>query len=384
MLRRLRLAALSAAILALAGCGGGTQTVTHTIKVAAPARAVVTTPPVCLLGLIGRGAMGACGPRGSKNTNPTATLGGPPRWEDLSNNDPCVCGAQLKAEGYVGLVAKANQGTGFLDSTEVPMIQSARAAGLAVGVYDFDQDYSIAEADALVRQAQAAGIFPNTPNTFPLTFDVEFGNFSYSGLLAQIAHVQKLGYRVNVYTGEWYWGPHAGCQWPAGITAWISGYPVASHVCGLPDSLWAIHQYSDTPVDLDILGSGSGGLFLANGTAAQLAAYVAGGPPPVNHHYSRYPRTRRKACGCSEHAVVIRYDKLRALQKPKRHPHAAELKRLRHDCKILADRIDRIAHRTTVGVWGTGPDWRFHRLERERGLRRRQHGGVVPRPRRAH
>lgn len=99
----------------------------------------------------------------------------------------------------------------------------------------------------------------------------------------------------------------------------------------------------------------------------------------VNHHYGRYPATRRKLChGCSERGVVRRYDRLRAQQRPNRHPHRAELRRLRHDAGLLADRIDHVAHRTKHGYRA------FHRVERRDGLRAREHGGVVPRRRQAH
>jgi hypothetical protein len=101
----------------------------------------------------------------------------------------------------------------------------------------------------------------------------------------------------------------------------------------------------------------------------------------VNHHYKRYPATRRKLCHCSERGVARRYDRLRAKQTAHHHPHRAELKRLRHDSKLLADRIERVATRHSVGVWGPSPRWHvYHRAERYHGLRRRQHGGIVPRP----
>ena len=369
-------AALVAACLLIAGCGGTTKPVGP--------KQTVSAAQSCPQAADGRGHMGVCAPRALQVAPPVATPRAPV-FTDLSNNNPCVCGAELKAKGYVGLIAKANQGTGFIDSTAVAQIASARAAGLAVGVYDFDWEYSIAEAQTLVARAKAAGIFPNTPNTFPLTFDVEAGNFSYSGLLAQIAYVKRQGYRVQVYSACWYWCPHAGSRWPTGTPAWISGYPTANPVPGLPDSLWVVHQFTNVPADLDVLGHAHGGSFVADGTTAQFAAFVNATPPApkVNHHYRRYPTTPRKVCGgCSERATVKRYDRLRALQSSGHHPHRAELARLRKDCGLLADRIERVATRHGVGVWGVSPQWSvYHRRQRWLGLRRREHGAIVPRPR---
>jgi hypothetical protein len=147
------------------------------------------------------------------------------------------------------------------------MVQSARAAGLAVGEYDFDQNYTVSEAAVFVQRMHAAGIYPTTPNTFPATLDVEYGSFSYTGLLAQIAYLHAQGYRVQIYTGAWYWSPHAGCRWPTSISAWLSGYPSAPVPCGTTG--YSEHQYTSTPIDLSV--------FL--GSLPQFHAFVNATPP---------------------------------------------------------------------------------------------------------
>lgn len=253
-LRRLwPLLACIAALLALAGCGAATHL------------ALPTTPVTCPAAASGHGYPGACAPPRLGLSLPQTVAG--PKYPDRSNNDPCYCGAQIRAQGYVGLIVKANQGTGFIDGTAAGMIQSARKAGLAVGLYDFDQDYTVAEARVFVARARALGIYPTTPNTFPLYFDVEFGSFSYPGLLAQIAYVHSQGYRVGIYTGQWYWTPHAGCRWPQDVTAWLSGYPTAPVPCGTRG--YNAHQFTATPIDLSI--------YL--GSTASFHAFVHATPP---------------------------------------------------------------------------------------------------------
>lgn len=276
-MRRFRFLALLMALLFVAtGCGGGGHATKSSAKVAAHAPVTnatvgpVTSPPACPEAATGHGAPGVCSPQarfGLSAPSTRALTPSSPLYPDRSNNDPCYCGASIRAAGQRGLIVKAIQGLGFTDSTEVGMVASARAAGLAVGVYDFDQDYSVAEAARFVQRAQAAGIFPHTPNTFPLYLDVEFGNFSYTGLLAQIAYLHRAGYRVGIYTGDWYWGPHAGCRWPAGTSAWLSGYPNATVPCGT--SGYNAHQFTSTPIDLTA--------YL--GTFAQFEAFVQATPP---------------------------------------------------------------------------------------------------------
>lgn len=244
-------------VVAIVGCGGNSKHhATHPVASAS-----------CPQAAGGHGALGACAPQQRLGLHGRhAQLAGPV-YPDLSNNDPCYCGAAIKARGQVGLIVKANQGTGFIDSTAVAMVQSARAAGLAVGEYDFDQDYTVAEAQVFVARLHAAGIYPSTPNTFPAYLDVEYGNFSYRGLLAQIAYLRSQGYRVGIYTGEWYWGPHAGCQWPSGLSsAWLSGYPNAPVPCGTQN--YNAHQFTSTPIDLSV--------FL--GSLDQFHAFVNAGP----------------------------------------------------------------------------------------------------------
>lgn len=232
------------------------------------------------------GSMGLCLPH-AHNTPPGFKLNliGETRFQDRSNNNPCDCGTLIRSAGMSGLIVKANQGE-WVDPTGAAMIASARKAGLAVGLYDFDWTYTIAEARVLAAVARADGIPPGAHNTFPLTLDVEAGSFSYAGLLAQIHYLYGLGYRVQIYTGDWYWGPHAGCRWPP-VTAgaWLSGYPAYVPVCGLPTRLIESHQYTETPIDISV--------YLGTSFADYVNAAPPPPPPPPPSPPSKLPRWKR-------------------------------------------------------------------------------------------
>lgn len=281
----------------LVGAGVATHVAATSSHHASPVARVpdVLTGPAaaaCPQAAAGHGQMGGCAPKHKLGLTAPRAVGGPV-YPDRSNNDPCYCGSAIRAAGQVGLIVKANQGTGFIDSTAVGMIASARAAGLAVGEYDFDQDYTVAEAQVFVARLHAAGIYPSTPNTFPAYFDVEYGNFSYGGLLAQIAYVRAQGYRVGIYTGQWYWGPHAGCRWPSGLSsAWLSGYPNAPVPCGTTG--FNAHQFTSTPIDLSV--------YL--GSLDQFHAFVNAGPVGPSPALTR---SRIAARGSSLHAYYVHH-----------------------------------------------------------------------------
>lgn len=283
----------------LTGCGGGKHashvatSSTRQITLPAPAPTGTST---CPQAAGGHGSPGACAPKTFGLTAPGKTAPHLPTFPDRSNNDPCYCGASIKAAGQVGLIVKANQGLSYIDSTAVGMVDSARAAGLAVGEYDFDQDYTVAEIKLFVARMHAAGIYPTTPNTFPATIDVEYGSFSYAGLVAQVAYLRAQGYRVQIYTGEWYYGPHAGCRWIAGVFAWLSGYPSAPVPCGTTGYL--THQYTSTPLDLSV--------FLGNLTSFHTFVHaVAPKPKPSPFSIFVLPRVTIYGQRVSERLTVM-------------------------------------------------------------------------------
>lgn len=246
-MRRVTLAAALAAALILPGCGHTNQPSNKIL----PPSVKQACPDATHL----QGSMGACSPE-QQATAPagaivaSAALSIRGSFPDFSNNDPCYCGAQLRAHGHPGEIDKVNQGVGFIDRTFGPMVADARRHGLCVGGYDFDQDYTAAEAYTLVAGLHHAGIYRHTTCTFPPTLDVEFGLPSKAGLEHQLAVLRREYGRAQIYTGGWYWTPHFGCWVPKGVRDgwvkfWLSGYPTTSLPCGVPARSWKSHQYTD-------------------------------------------------------------------------------------------------------------------------------------------
>lgn len=247
---------LLALLLIFTGCGGSSSN--------------KTTAAACLAASHGHGQIGACAPpQVHARLAPFRSSGGI-TYPDLSNNDPCICGGALRAHGHPGEIDKANQGTGFIDGTFLGMIADAKRHGLAVGGYDFDQDYTVAEVYLFINRLHAAGIWRSTPNTFPPTLDVEYGNASRAGLEHQIAVLFRVYGRVQVYTGAWYWFPHFGCWIPRGVSFWLAGYPNAPLLCGLAEYRFVSHQYTDHGFN----GGNYSDMSVWRGSAASFAAFV--------------------------------------------------------------------------------------------------------------
>jgi hypothetical protein len=298
-----RLAALAVLLAAVLVTACGSKPKPHHTQTVTIAPQVVNACPQAIQG---HGAMGGCSPAPviatPKRLNGIASsvsgVGGT-TYPDLSNNDPCVCAATLKAHGHPAEVDKANQGVGFLDGTFYRMVVDAKAHGLAVGGYDFDSEYTTGEAYAFVGQLHRAGIWRNTPNTLPPTLDVEYGNASRAGIERQLSVLRQQFGRVQIYTGGWYWLPTLGCWWPKGVQAWLSGYPSASVFCGLPESLFAVHQYTDHGYN----GASFSDMNVWRGSPASWAAFIH---KPV----AQPSRAQRLALLKSDQAAVLKLSKL--------------------------------------------------------------------------
>lgn len=237
---------LAVAVVGLAALGPETKhDVTPQFGAASRSVTKALAPRSCPKAVIGRGSMGACAPEESSAAPFASFRPGPITYPDLSNNDPCVCAATIKAHGHPLEIDKVNQGTGFIDGWFAPMARDAKAHRLAIGGYDFDQDYTTAEVYVFIKRLKSVGIERGTPNTAPPTLDVEFGAANRAGLEHQLAVLFRVYGRASIYTGGWYWLPHFGCWIPPRVSFWLSGYPTAQILCGLPGSRWVSHQYTD-------------------------------------------------------------------------------------------------------------------------------------------
>ena len=248
-MRRIVLVGVAVACL-LAGCG---TTPSSTIT---PSRGAQ-----CSTAAAGRGVPGACAPR-SFRLPPTTVAPAGLEIVDLSdNNSGTWTGAALKAAGFVGEIDKINQ-SGYGDPDAKARIASARAAGLVVGGYDFDATYTIQEARTFVSTAEADGLEPGARGELPLALDCEWVQpgyrFTVAALQAQVRYIESQGFRVDIYTGNWWWEQNAGSFWPVGAAGWISGYPDVIWPAALPAGLRLLHQWTDVPEDRTVfLGSTS-------------------------------------------------------------------------------------------------------------------------------
>lgn len=335
-----------ALVLFLAGCGGSHKPPPTPGSVHAPEQnySIKKSEQECPQAADGHGTMGGCAPHrvglaAPKSAQAVGVSGGP-TYVDLSNNDPCYCGSSIRAAGHAGLIVKMNQGTGFIDSTAVGMIASGRHAGLAVGGYDFDEDYSISEARVFVSRLKAAGIGPHSTNTFPAIFDVEFGSFSLNGLRLQIAYTESQGYRVAVYTGEWYWTPHAGCTW-VGRPAWLAGYPTAPRPCGMAPFYFKDHQYTEH----GYVGAGQfGDVSIHFAGTASFNAYVRRNVPKPKPLTPKQKRAKLAELNRLLGAYNRRHNPHGHNCQHPPYPHAYPSARFNHACGVWAGEVRKLRH----------------------------------------
>jgi len=272
-----RLITFMVPVVLLAGCG-----TTHH-------QAPRPRTPSCVVPA-GHGSPGACAPApilaAARAPHLGALLGARRGVQivDLSNNDPIYDMRPLARFGIKGMWLKVNEGTGFTDQTFSPMVRSARAAGIPVGGYDFVRDYSAFEANLFVIRLRATGTCTGR-NTLPPVLDIEAGQASQGGVQVMVNIVRRSCGRVAIYTGLWYWIPQLGRWWPAGVSAWISGYPnIVDHANynGV-----AVHQFTDRGYN----GVSSADLSTWEGNTASYARFVAS--TPVHRHHSRGYLRRR-------------------------------------------------------------------------------------------
>lgn len=240
------LAVLLVALAALSGCGS---------HAAHPPLRPLATPltaaeRACPAAADGHGSMGACAPPGTFHAVPPSAMlrlqaSARITFPDRSNNDPTRNMAAIAGAGHPAIYLKRSQGTGFSDGWFVAQANPARARRMSVGGYDFVSTYSAAEAFFFVNELRLGGITRASARTMPPVLDVEFGSASRAGVQTMVNIVRRAYGRVMIYTGDWYWGPHLGCWWPSGVQAWLSGYPSAPVPCGLPRSLYVVHQFTD-------------------------------------------------------------------------------------------------------------------------------------------
>ncbi len=113
---------------------------------------------------------------------------------DLSHFNQKPNLAAAKADGILGVIHKATQGTGYTDLTYSPRREQALATGLLWGAYHFGTDADgVEQADYFLRKVQP------TPGTL-LALDFEVNPGSSSMTLEQ---ARAFVSRVQAATGKW-------------------------------------------------------------------------------------------------------------------------------------------------------------------------------------
>lgn len=177
--------------------------------------------------------------------------------------------------GTPAVVAKATEGTYYLDSSFHNFQHQATVMGIPFSGYHFLKSESTPE-----EQAQ---YYYNFAGKIPCMLDVETESSSrptVDQVVAFIQALQRLGGRVwGVYLPQWYWGDiggDLGRLTTAGAVL-ISSYYVSysdngpgwNSYGGATPAIW---QYTSSPVDMNAF----------KGTPAQLAAIINGTSGPVS------------------------------------------------------------------------------------------------------
>ncbi|MFD2421682.1 GH25 family lysozyme [Amycolatopsis pigmentata] len=160
--------------------------------------------------------------------------------------------AQAQREGYAGMIAKATEGSGYVDPTFARYLADCRAVGMPLIAYHFlHHDVPIADQVALIRRV--------VPTSVALGVDIEaepsLGNYpTVDDARALVIALTGIGYRVALtYLPPWYWQqlgtPSLASMPPEWSSRYVSGSGYASNLYNAaPPSWW--NQVGGDPVAL--------------------------------------------------------------------------------------------------------------------------------------
>jgi lysozyme len=190
---------------------------------------------------------------------------------DVSYYQGTINWSQVKAAGKDFAIVRVSDGTGFMDPKFVTNWKGAKAAGLAVGAYQFfrpTQD-ATAQADLMVNQLNAVGF---GAGDIPPVIDVEVTDgVSGATLLARvntwIARVKSRTGRLPIlYTSPGFWG---GIGSPSTLPyIWVAHWGVSCPNLPAPWGRLRFWQYSSTGKVSGI--SGNVDIDMYNGSLAEL------------------------------------------------------------------------------------------------------------------
>lgn len=202
---------------------------------------------------------------------------------DLSHHKPNFNFNAAVRDGVVFAILKATDGASLVDPLFAPYLAAAKAAGLFVAAYHYQQA-------AVSAAAQVALILRTVPADVPLIVDVERGSGSAALTRDIVAGLTAVGRRVILtYLPKWYW-QQIGSPSLVGLPPlWSSRYPdnrvgtLDGEYADIAPSYWdgygglpvAVLQFSSSVGVANYpVGSIDGSAF--RGTRAQLAAFFGG------------------------------------------------------------------------------------------------------------
>ncbi|MBA8827396.1 GH25 family lysozyme M1 (1,4-beta-N-acetylmuramidase) [Saccharopolyspora lacisalsi] len=138
---------------------------------------------------------------------------------DISHHQGTFDMHRAKAESFEFVFMKATQGSGFVDSRFAANLDSARAAGLLVAAYHYQQGSDGA-------QAQVDNISAVVPTDVPVILDVE-ADSGDTALTADImGRLRAAGYSMPLlYLPPWYWEQIGSPDLSGFPPLWKSRYP---------------------------------------------------------------------------------------------------------------------------------------------------------------
>lgn len=136
------------------------------------------------------------------------------RWQ---GSNPDI--ARAKADGIVGVIAKATQGSGWVDPMFRTNLDRCRRAGLLFAAYHYQEA-------GVSASAQVANIRRTVPKDVPVIPDVENGSGGVDLTREIVRLLRAEGYTVPLsYIPRWYW-QQLGSPSLAGLPPlWSSRYP---------------------------------------------------------------------------------------------------------------------------------------------------------------
>lgn len=271
-----------AAVLALAGCGGGSSSQQHS--------SVVSPAPVasgrCV---VGNSFMGCSLPAPKTGVTPRVAAPAGRKFVDVSDWQPNVDWRAVRASGVFGVVVKAGEGL-HADPTFASHVAGARAAGLQVMAYWFIRPVGCTSEIAAIDHVVSSGM--------KVVFDTEVpGIAGYVSCLRDPVH-SHTGVAPADYTspGTWPGGSNAG------LPLWQAEFGPILHPFWHPVVAWQYTESASVP------GIGS------SDESIDMGLFPAPTPKPLDiggaQHYERYPAVFWKISGerMRERNTVMTWD----------------------------------------------------------------------------